>query len=42
MTFAVSDPTGQLWFQGFNEVGEVIFDKKADEVIEIKVSLAKL
>lgn len=43
MSFAVSDHTGQLWFQGFNDVGDTVFEKTANEVIEIKVGgLAKL
>ncbi|KAJ4475701.1 hypothetical protein J3R30DRAFT_3502079 [Lentinula aciculospora] len=36
MSFVVSDHTGQLWFQGFNEVGETVFGKTANEVIEIR------
>ncbi|KAJ3900880.1 hypothetical protein F5879DRAFT_1004285 [Lentinula edodes] len=36
MSFAVSDHTGQLWFQGFNDVGDTVFEKTANEVIEIK------
>ncbi|KAJ3997283.1 hypothetical protein F5050DRAFT_1569709 [Lentinula boryana] len=36
MSFAVSDHTGQLWFQGFNDVGDAVFGKTANEVIEIK------
>ncbi|KAI0748563.1 replication factor-a protein [Daedaleopsis nitida] len=33
---AVSDYSGQAWFQGFNEVGQVIFGMSADELIDIK------
>ena len=38
MAMAVADHTGQAWFQGFNDVGKVIFNMTADELIELKVS----
>jgi replication factor A1 len=34
---AVADHSGQVWFQGFNDVGNVIFGMPADQVVEIKV-----
>ena len=34
---AVSDWSGQLWLQGFNDAGLAVFGKTADEVMEIKV-----
>ncbi|KAF5387498.1 hypothetical protein D9757_006515 [Collybiopsis confluens] len=36
LSFAVSDHSDQLWFQGFNEAGVIIFGKDADELIEIR------
>ncbi|KAJ3764688.1 hypothetical protein FB446DRAFT_798152 [Lentinula raphanica] len=30
--------TGQAWFQGFNDVGNTLFGKSANEIIEIKDS----
>ncbi|KAJ3738358.1 hypothetical protein EV360DRAFT_76916 [Lentinula raphanica] len=38
MSFAVSDHTDQAWFQGFNDVGNTIFGKSANEITEIKNS----
>ena len=35
---AVADYSGQAWFQGFNDVGNVIFGMSADQVMEIKAS----
>ncbi|KAJ7864855.1 hypothetical protein B0H14DRAFT_2735913 [Mycena olivaceomarginata] len=36
MSMACSDWSDQAWFQGFNEVGELVFGKSADELNEIK------
>ncbi|KAF8558347.1 replication factor-A protein 1 [Imleria badia] len=36
MSMAVADWSGQAWFQGFNETGVAVFEKTADEVMEIK------
>ncbi|KAI0372965.1 replication factor-a protein [Pilatotrama ljubarskyi] len=33
---AVADYSGQAWFQGFNEIGRVIFGMSADELVAIK------
>ncbi|KAJ3752916.1 hypothetical protein EV360DRAFT_88276 [Lentinula raphanica] len=38
MSFAVSDHTGQSWFQGFNDVGDTLFGKSANEITDIKDS----
>ncbi|KAJ3764863.1 putative replication factor A protein 1, partial [Lentinula raphanica] len=37
MSFVVSDHSGQAWFQGFNDVGDTLFGKSANEITEIKV-----
>ena len=37
---AVSDYSGQAWFQGFNDVGRVVFGMSADELVEIRVSVS--
>lgn len=37
MSMAVADWSGQAWLQGFNETGVAVFEKTADEVMEIKV-----
>ena len=34
---AVSDDSGQAWFQGFNDVGQLLFGMTADELVDIKV-----
>ena len=34
---AVADWSGQAWLQGFNDAGLAVFEKTADEVMEIKV-----
>ncbi|EIW84857.1 replication factor-A protein 1 [Coniophora puteana RWD-64-598 SS2] len=36
VSIAVADWSGQAWLQGFNDAGEAIFGKSADEVMEIK------
>ncbi|KAF9261402.1 replication factor-A protein 1 [Marasmius fiardii PR-910] len=36
IAMAVSDWTGQEWFQGFNDVGEMIFGKTGNEVVAIR------
>ncbi|KAJ3730386.1 replication factor-A protein 1 [Lentinula raphanica] len=36
MSFVVSDHTGKAWFQGFNDVGDTLFGKSANEITEIK------
>ncbi|OCH92109.1 replication factor-a protein [Obba rivulosa] len=33
---AVADWSGQLWFQGFHDAGQVIFGMTADELVEIR------
>ncbi|PIL24266.1 replication protein A [Ganoderma sinense ZZ0214-1] len=33
----VSDYSGQAWFQGFNDVGQLLFGMSADELVDIKV-----
>ena len=37
MAMAVADHSGQVWFQGFNDVGNTIFGMSADQLIELKV-----
>lgn len=37
MAMAVADHSGQAWFQGFNDVGNIIFGKSADELMNLKV-----
>ena len=32
----MADFTSQTWFQGFNEIGEQIFGKTANEMMELK------
>ena len=39
---AVTDYSGQAWFQGFNDVGQAVLGMTADELVEIKVSLPEL
>lgn len=34
---ACSDHTTRAWLHGFNDVGELIFGKPADELVEMKV-----
>lgn len=34
---AVSDYSGQAWYQGFNDVGETVFGMTADQLMEMKV-----
>ena len=34
---AVADHSGQAWLQGFNDVGQMVFNMTADELMEIKV-----
>ncbi|KIP12317.1 hypothetical protein PHLGIDRAFT_124212 [Phlebiopsis gigantea 11061_1 CR5-6] len=36
MAMAVADHSGQAWFQGFNDVGNIIFGKSADELMNLK------
>ena len=36
---AVADHTQQAWFQGFNDVGEIIFHCPANKLMEIKVCI---
>lgn len=40
MSMAVADWSGQAWLQGFNEAGLVVFGKTADEIHDIKASIA--
>ena len=42
MSMAVADHSGQAWLQGFNDVGQVVFNMTADELMEIKVSFPPL
>lgn len=42
MAMAVADHSGQVWFQGFNDVGNVIFGKTADELMSLKVSTERV
>ncbi len=37
VAMAVSDYSGQAWFQGFNDVGQLMFGMSADELVDIKV-----
>jgi replication factor A1 len=37
MSLAVADYSGQVWLQGFNEVGVAIFSMMANELLAIKV-----
>lgn len=39
---AVADCSGQAWFQGFNDAGQVVFGLPADELMELKVNAAYL
>ncbi|KAF9527021.1 hypothetical protein CPB83DRAFT_857001 [Crepidotus variabilis] len=36
MSMAVADYSGQAWLQGFNDVGEAIFGKPANDLVTIK------
>ncbi|KAJ8483106.1 hypothetical protein ONZ51_g4913 [Trametes cubensis] len=36
ISMAVADYSGQAWFQGFNEVGRVVFGISADDLVEIR------
>ncbi|KAL4067797.1 hypothetical protein V8B97DRAFT_1940400 [Scleroderma yunnanense] len=36
ISLAVADWSGQVWLQGFNDTGVVVFEKSADEVMEMK------
>ncbi|KAH7889519.1 hypothetical protein F5I97DRAFT_1995013 [Phlebopus sp. FC_14] len=36
ISMAVADWSGQAWLQGFNDAGLTVFEKTADEVMEIK------
>ncbi len=38
MSMAVADHSGQAWLQGFNDVGQAVFNVSADELVGIKVS----
>lgn len=38
-SISVADHTGQTWLQLFNESGEIIYGKKASELLELKVNL---
>lgn len=42
ISMAVSDYSGQLWLQGFNDIGEVVFGMPADKLVEIKVRFVPL
>lgn len=35
---AVADYSGQAWFQGFNDVGLIVFGMPANDLVAIKVS----
>jgi replication factor A1 len=36
MSFSVSDHTGQLWLSAFNEIGQVILGRTADEMERLR------
>ncbi|THG99977.1 hypothetical protein EW026_g2488 [Hermanssonia centrifuga] len=36
MSMAVADHSGQAWLQGFNDVGQAVFNVSADELVGIK------
>ncbi|THH28502.1 hypothetical protein EUX98_g5682 [Antrodiella citrinella] len=36
ISMAVSDYSGQAWFQGFNDLGEVLFKRPANELVAIR------
>ncbi|KAI8825732.1 uncharacterized protein EV422DRAFT_513990 [Fimicolochytrium jonesii] len=38
MSFTVSDHTGQIWLQGFNDIGEAMLGRTADEMAHLKDS----
>jgi hypothetical protein len=40
LAFAVSDFSGQLWFQSFNDSAEVIMGLPADELHERRVRIS--
>ena len=35
----VTDYSGQAWFQGFNDVGQVVFGISADDLVDIRVGV---
>lgn len=37
ISMAVADYSNQAWFQGFNDLGVALFNKPADEIMELKV-----
>ncbi len=39
ISMAVADWSGQAWLNGFNEVGQMIFDMSADALMAKKVSV---
>ena len=39
ISMAVTDYSGQAWFQGFNDIGQTIFGMTADELVDIRVSV---
>ena len=39
LQLAVADLHGQAWFQGFNDAGQIIFNRSANEIMQMKVRL---
>lgn len=37
LSFSVSDHTGQMWLQAFNDTAELILGHKADDMVALKV-----
>jgi replication factor A1 len=42
LSLSVSDYTGQLWLQAFNDTAEIILKKTANELYQIKVNLSNV
>ena len=40
LQLAVADLHGQAWFQGFNDAGQIIFNRSANEIMQMKVCLS--
>jgi replication factor A1 len=40
MSFATMDHSGQVWMQGFNEVGQAMFGMTADELHDMQVCVS--
>lgn len=37
LSISVADYTGQIWMQGFNDVGNIVFGMSANDLHELKV-----